>query len=852
MVTATFIPEVTSTETNSSHIPLTTIFTPHASCLSFQNGRKSALRTEDPDDPHYELGDTINTSACLPSGWNRSSYFSPGLCPSGYYIAASEAYLAEHETTELGGKCCPTGYGATDIYTVREGIIDTTPFCLSHKSTTTTAFDPSKLTRSDASTYTTPTPTYAELVSIRWRPEDFATATSTPNTKDSLSAGQQAGIAVGVTTAASLLIMISLAVFCLRRSRSKNFEKDSAKYGKIPQGDEEDYLKRKSVSKDSPVSLTWNAVSLDTWFYEAIAIFFSLRCFTAMLSISVGTAAKLSLLIVVGECIAQLRWMSLQSAPRPLFSVQAYDSASRGPWGSIQMIVRDKCRSLVTLGASIIVLALAFDPFVQQIITYEIQNTENRSDATEIKQSHSLIPGSDDTEFMFAFRAALWANEFNFEPACPLGNCKWPSFQSVEMCSKCEDATAEAQLRGCKTNELSPLKDSTALWNVSCNISLATGKWAASPVQFSKNIHRGKKEMLLRVPNEVVWLTGSYNQKDEWGSPVTKPLNETYVGVENPLAVFGYVAIALDRDNSIARPSFEHPTESLHIINVTRCALSFCLKKYNISVADGIPSVQESEPDFGSFYILPPSYQPWYGKYGSLCWKPNSQPVVDWNAKPYAEGPAGGVTDTDHFQFCGFVPEDYSNNLEISGYSSTVWQLITDKWVPYDAEVYYGSRPEFRKTIDSGLEATMNNVALSLSKYARQQSKATVHGTSGTPESYVIMKWPWLTLPAVLITLGGILLVFTALDSRQRKTSLWKFSVLPFLYHGLEGSLLKRNGTELMSEMDRATQEVTVRLDLSDTEDRSILRGTAKKFPITKSGGGVAVVIPCKFLIRST
>ena len=40
---------------------------------------------------------------------------------------------------------------------------------------------------------------------------------------------------------------------------------------------------------------------------------------------------------------------------------------------------------------------------------------------------------------------------------------------------------------------------------------------------------------------------------------------------------------------------------------------------------------------------------------------------------------------------------------------------------------------------------------------------------------------------------------------------------------------MKRDNIELISEMDQATEKVIVRLDLADTENRTILRGISKE-----------------------
>ncbi|OQE26447.1 hypothetical protein PENSTE_c005G09076 [Penicillium steckii] len=107
--------------------------------------------------------------------------------------------------------------------------------------------------------------------------------------------------------------------------------------------------------------------------------------------------------------------------------------------------------------------------------------------------------------------------------------------------------------------------------------------------------------------------------------------------------------------------------------------------------------------------------------------------------------------------------------------------MTNDKWlkdVTPDTSELMNGKPEFRRVQDLGLQQVMDSMALSVSNFARDISQASITGSSGTPESCVIVKWPWITLPAVLIVLGGILLVATVLSSIRRKASLWKSSIL--------------------------------------------------------------------------
>ncbi|RAL03860.1 uncharacterized protein BO80DRAFT_442435 [Aspergillus ibericus CBS 121593] len=86
--------------TAATPLPLTTTFTPPSTCLHNEWLVSSSTKT------WMNLG-PAHTAECLPSGWQISSYYSPGLCPSGYQIAAS-GIVYDGTVTETAATCCPT------------------------------------------------------------------------------------------------------------------------------------------------------------------------------------------------------------------------------------------------------------------------------------------------------------------------------------------------------------------------------------------------------------------------------------------------------------------------------------------------------------------------------------------------------------------------------------------------------------------------------------------------------------------------------------------------------------------------------------------------------------------------
>jgi hypothetical protein len=84
------------------------------------------------------------------------------------------------------------------------------------------------------------------------------------------------------------------------------------------------------------------------------------------------TLSKAALMVPVAAGISQLKWMHFEKAHR-LSDLEVFDEASRGPWGSLELIMRLNFNSRTLLaiwGSLITIVALAMDPFAQQILSF--------------------------------------------------------------------------------------------------------------------------------------------------------------------------------------------------------------------------------------------------------------------------------------------------------------------------------------------------------------------------------------------------------------------------------------------------------------------------------------------------
>jgi hypothetical protein len=88
----------------------------------------------------------------------------------------------------------------------------------------------------------------------------------------------------------------------------------------------------------------------------------------------------------------------------------------------------------------------------------------------------------------------------------------------------------------------------------------------------------------------------------------------------------------------------------------------------------------------------------------------------------------------------------------------------------------------------SQLNATMQNISESLTRYIRQNSEAnwskSVEGITWHNVTCVKIRWPWLAFPASLSLITLLLFLWTVIDVTRAKAPLWKSSPLATIFRG--------------------------------------------------------------------
>ncbi|PHH88680.1 hypothetical protein CDD83_7210 [Cordyceps sp. RAO-2017] len=171
-------------------------------------------------------------------------------------------------------------------------------------------------------------------------------------------------------------------------------------------------------------------------------------------------AVRASLAIVAAEIIGQSKWMWLSDRERQLLHFQTFDDAGRGLLGSLRLIVQLRLglrgSPLAAAAALTTVLSLAISPFTQQAIkTVPCPRLVPGALASapiafvvpgpEFLSDHS--PGSRLRLAMISSISRPRAASSTIQSVCPSGNCTFPELHGVPhstigVCSQCQNTSS--------------------------------------------------------------------------------------------------------------------------------------------------------------------------------------------------------------------------------------------------------------------------------------------------------------------------------------------------------------------------------------------------------------------------
>ncbi|TID18740.1 Carboxylic ester hydrolase protein [Venturia nashicola] len=556
----------------------------------------------------------------------------------------------------------------------------------------------------------------------------------------------------------------------------------------------------------------WELTSITITLISFLAIIITLRVFDGRalpeipfgitlntIASLLGTAVKTTLLLVVSSALSQAKWLWFHEKERPVQDLQVYDEASRGPWGAMVLLKTTKF-SLASIGALIVLFLLGFDPFIQQLITTPqkiVRRTENTSAiprATSFNQSAlfnltadvdlgsptRLLGKSPANGIKLAVSNAVTGRNLlsEFTPTCPSSNCTWPTFSSLGLCSSCVDVTQFARQNwDCQSG---------ANLSRTCIYRLPSSQFNYTYINYS-----------LNNSARLYYEAGSELRQRIW----TTRLDHTN-STDNAFQRVSRVIMSNANGSYVPGPSREQVEEAIE------CTFSMCVKEWDISVQQGKISQKwrdDVEQPFKTTMVLSSS-----GLVKSVY---DVSPATIRGEVYTIDGPdtltslAAAIEAT----VTGNITVEYVNDTPVStGKTSLDGGSVSSS----DLSNYFYTELDFRMA--------MANIATSVSSYIRSLSNDTVIGESQTFETYIRVKWAWISFPAILV-FGGVLLFFSAIvETSRRGVEVWKYSCLPLLFHSIDsgagtgaGGVVKRQ-MATVEEMEAEAKRIRVRLSRED------------------------------------
>ncbi|TDZ30565.1 hypothetical protein CTRI78_v011867 [Colletotrichum trifolii] len=196
----------------------------------------------------------------------------------------------------------------------------------------------------------------------------------------------------------------------------------------------------------------------------------TLNTVVSILSVTI----KASIAFVIAECMAQWKWILFAREERPLIDFDRIDEATRGPLGSLRIILRTRSAWAVQFGAVLTMLAIGLDPLAQQLIQLEeavvftrSSRSENgtlalNSRATSYRMGRSMVtkrqiinsttynydvatnlPLSMEGAVLSGLSRSPWETEQEAMVQCPTSNCTFDTFNTIGICQRCNDVTSD-------------------------------------------------------------------------------------------------------------------------------------------------------------------------------------------------------------------------------------------------------------------------------------------------------------------------------------------------------------------------------------------------------------------------
>ncbi|KAK1702431.1 hypothetical protein BDP67DRAFT_452867 [Colletotrichum lupini] len=451
----------------------------------------------------------------------------------------------------------------------------------------------------------------------------------------------------------------------------------------------------------------------------------------------ISTFCRTSFVLPVVESLSQYKWNWYKS-PRPLGDFAVFDEASRGPWGSLKLLLRTKGRLVGILSAVILVSGIATSTLTQSVVTYPTRQVAIPGNETALTRRNNeyfwaTANGPSRRDIMFPINQIIPRSLYTppnevmpyYQASCRSNNCTWDDFTSLAVCVDMKNVTDLLETDG------DPIEMGT-------HSTLPNGlKLQRSYGYGNLNISSGPSL--------------AFNGTDAMGAKIWN-----FFVVNGPR------------------------------LRATEIMLHWCVNTYRVTVQDNLPVTQKvasyTNPQTGE--VLVETYNMTSNvTYLTSPDNPGKKYVAD------GMGPAEIAAILDSTLSGTYIDGGtymFQNGTQIYGTALS------------RAAIGINETTESQK-LDDALFTTLRNLTENIaSGLTNALLVSNVSGTAWLEERFVSIRWPWLTLLAAQVGLSILTLAIIMVETASLDIEIVKGSPLPALLavHPDEKSVLLADHVE--------------------------------------------------------
>jgi len=495
-----------------------------------------------------------------------------------------------------------------------------------------------------------------------------------------------------------------------------------------------------------------------------------------------ATVANANVAVPLQSGLSQLKWIRFKSGRAPLSDMEVYDEASRGTFGAVKLLATLRGGILGSFGALLAIMALAIGPFAQQIASFRSHTIESPNGASIPRALNytGYLPGLSSSNGyvpILPMKSAVYNGLFaeNNNPSaalnvtCSTGNCTFGPFETLAVCYSCIDMTPY-MTRYCQDGKST---DGNA---TDCGWQLPGGS------------------AYLNKSTDVLSMTSSF--PSSYGDmPYTTIMKLTFMGTESRIV-----------------PDTLNPWS-------LQCSLSACIQTLSSSVTNGYLSEDIVDTHLNGTIVN--------------ISDPRSSTPIDLTSPTInttftlAQGAKLAMQSWFATLFKSGSASRSTSNQPLSSDANVLVNLtvgVSSGETFFDTDVvtaFYWNYYEYA----AGIPMLMRDLSISMTVAMRSFAGAVPHrGVATSSESFVHVRWAFITVPVVVVLLTALFLAAAMWRSSRSRTKLWKSSALAMLFHGLDPDTRLRIGSEgSLGEKVQRAKGVKVRLD-DGGEAGSLLR----------------------------